>query len=81
MNGYNKKIMSLFRSNTDLQICIDPYATGNYVCKYMTKAEAGQSELLHAISNEVTSLKQIDQLHAFANILDKHREMSIQETI
>ena len=31
-NGYNKKIMQLFKLNHDLQICIDPYMS-----KYVTR--------------------------------------------
>ena len=36
---------------------------------------------MKAIDNETTSLKQIEHLRVFANVLDKHREISAQEAI
>ena len=47
----------------------------------MTKAESGLSQLMKAINDETTSLKQMDKLNALANVLDKHREASIQEVV
>ena len=70
--------MNIFKSNHDLQLCIDPYSATQYMTKYVTKVEAGISELLKAINEETTSLKQLDKLNAFANVLDKNREASIQ---
>ena len=81
MNGYNKRLMQLFKSNHDLQICIDPYAAGAYILGYVTKAEAGMSKLSSAINSETTSLKQLERLNLFAQALDKSREVSIQEAI
>ena len=81
INAYNKKIMRIFKANIDLQICINPYAAGKYVSKYMTKAESGSSQLLKALDNKTTSLKQMDKLDYLASALDKHRETSIQEII
>jgi len=52
INPYNLKIIRLFKSNHDLQICIDPYAALQYVCKYMTKSECGTTQLLRAIIEE-----------------------------
>ena len=31
INGYNRKIMSIFKSNHDLQICIDQYSCAQYI--------------------------------------------------
>ena len=39
------------------------------------------SKLLKAVNEETTNLKQIDKLNALASVLDKHREVSIQEAI
>ena len=81
INGYNKKIMELFKANHDLQICIDQYSVAQYICGYLTKNESGMSKLLKAVNDETTGLKQIDKLNAIAAVLDKHREVSIQEAI
>ena len=81
LNGYNKKIMRLFKSNHDLQICIDQYSCAQYICGYLTKNESGMSKLLKAINEETTNERQIDKLNALASVLDKHREVSIQEAV
>ena len=39
------------------------------------------SRLLKAVNEETNSLKQMDKLNALAKVLDKHREVSIQEAI
>ena len=57
VNAYNKQVMNLFKSNMDLQICIDPYAAGQYILNYVNKAEAGTTKLARAINEETTSLK------------------------
>ena len=80
-NGFNKKIMRLFKSNHDLQICIDQYAAAQYICGYITKNESGVSRLLKAVNDESTNMTQIEKLNALASVLDKHREVSIQEAI
>ena len=81
INGYNKRIMRLFQSNHDIQVCIDQYSCAQYICGYLTKNEAGMSKLLKAVNEETTNLKQLDRLNALAAVLDKHREVSIQEAI
>ena len=37
INGYNIKIMRMFKANHDLQICIDQYSVAQYICGYLTK--------------------------------------------
>ena len=81
INGYNKKIMRLFKANHDLQICIDQYAAAQYICGYITKNESGISKLLKAVNDESTNMTQIEKLNALASVLDKHREVSIQEAV
>ena len=39
------------------------------------------SKLLRAVNEESNNLKQVDKLNALASVLDKHREVSIQEAI
>ena len=81
LNGYNKNIMKLHKANHDIQICIDHYSVAQYICGYLTKNEAGISKLLKAVNDETSNLKQMDKLNALASVLDKHREVSIQEAI
>ena len=81
INGYNKTIMKLQKSNHDIQICIDQYSCAQYVCGYLTKNESGISKLLKAVNEETSNLTQIDKLNALASVLDKHREVSVQEAI
>ena len=81
LNGYNKQIMRVHKANHDLQICIDQYSCAQYICGYLTKNEGGMSKLLKAVNDECTNFKQIDRLHALASVLDKHREVCVQEAI
>ena len=81
VNGYNKTIMRLHTANHDFTICIDYYACGQYICGYLTKNEAGVSKLLFAILEDPAYVRGIDRINALASILDKHREVSIQESI
>ena len=81
INGYNQIIMKLQVANHDLQIVIDPYAAGQYILGYLTKNESGQSRLLKLVNEETNGLKDMDKLNALASVLDKHREVSIQEAI
>ena len=81
VNGYNPKIMRLHEANHDLQICIDQYSCAQYICGYLTKNESGMSKLLKAVNDETNNIKQVDKLNALASVLDKHREVSIQEAI
>ena len=81
VNAYNVRIMQLFKANHDLQICIDPYAAAQYICGYLTKNESGMSKLLKAVDEETNSMNKIEKLNALAAVLDKHREVSIQEAV
>ena len=73
--------MILHQANHDIQLVIDPYAATQYVTKYITKNEAGTSQLLKAIDEETSYSNQMDKLNALSNALDKNREVSIQEGI
>jgi hypothetical protein len=79
-NGYNKNIMRL-QANHDFQMVIDAYACAQYVCGYLTKNESGISKLLQAVNEECDNLKQMERLNKLSAILDKHREVSVQEAV
>ena len=73
--------MKLHKANHDIQICIDQYSVAQYICGYLTKNESGMSKLLKAVNEETSNLRQMEKLNALASVLDKHREVSIQEAI
>ena len=81
VNGFNLHIMRLHEANMDLQICIDYYACAQYICGYLTKNEAGMSKLLKAINDKFSNGNELKKLYALAAIVDKHREVSIQEAL
>ena len=73
--------MKLQKSNHDIQICIDQFSCAQYICGYLTKNESGVSKLLKAVNEETNNLRQLDKINALASVLDKHREVSVQEAI
>ena len=80
-NGYNKKIMKLHFANHDIQIVIDQYACAQYVCGYLTKNEGGISKLLKAVNEECVNENQLKKINKLSAVLDKHREVSVQEAV
>merc|ERR1712208_193374 len=80
-NGYNQKIMKLHNANHDIQIVIDQYACAQYVCGYLTKNEGGISKLLKAVNEECINESQLKKINKLSSVLDKHREVSVQEAV
>ena len=81
VNGYNSNLMRLHKANHDIQLCVDQYSCAQYICGYLTKNESGMSKLLKAVDEEYNDGKEIDKINALATILDKHREVSVQEAV
>merc|ERR1712243_397107 len=77
----NIQIMKLQKSNHDMQICFDQYSCAQYICGYLTKNEAGISKLLKSVNDDTSNLPQIEKINALASVLDKHREVSVQEAV
>ena len=77
INNYNR----LLKSNHDIQYVFDQWCCANYITAYLTKNEAGMSKLLKLLEEEFRGLSQFDFIVALGEILDKHREVSIQEAI
>ena len=48
---------------------------------YLTKNEAGMSKLLKAVNDQAKGLSNMDLIKEISTVLDKHREVSIQEAI
>ena len=81
VNAFNPKLMQLHPANHDIQYCADPYSVAQYVTGYLTKNESGMSALLKKVDEEFKSLPEIEKIKKFASVLDKHREVSIQECV
>ena len=73
--------MPLLQANHDIQYIVDHFAVANYITSYLTKNESGISKLLKTVEEECKEMNKVKKLNKFATILDKHREVSIQETI
>ena len=57
------------------------YACAQYFVGYLTKNEAGMSKLLKAVNDQAKGLSNMDLIKEISTVLDKHREVSIQEAI
>ena len=81
INNFNTNLMQLHPANHDIQYCVDPYAVAQYVVGYISKNESGISVLLKKIEEECSNLSSIQKINKLASVLDKHREVSIQECV
>ena len=81
INNFNRKIMQVQPANHDIQFCMDPYSTAEYIVGYLTKNESGMSALLKKVDEECSNLSEINKINKLAAVLDKHREVSIQECV
>ena len=57
------------------------YACAQYIVGYLTKNESGMSKLLHSVNEQKGDLSNVDVINQIATVLDKHREVSIQEAV
>ena len=48
---------------------------------YLTKNESGMSKLLKAVNDQAKDLSNLELINELSTVLDKHREVSIQEAI
>ena len=55
------------------------FACAQYVIGYLTKSESGMSQLLKAVNEQAGDLSNMEIINQLASVLDKHREVSIQE--
>ena len=81
INSFNPDLMCLQAANHDIQYCADPFAVAQYCSGYLTKNESGMSALLKKVDEEFKCLPEIEKIKKFAAVLDKNREVSIQECI
>ena len=81
INNFNPNLMKLHKANHDIQIVVDQYACAQYICGYLTKNEQGMSQLLKNINDNANNFSHMELLDKLAAVIDKHREVSIQEAI
>lgn len=80
-NAYSPKIISLMRSNMDMQWILDAYAAVGYVVDYINKSSAGLSRLLRQTVEECNNgnVAVKEKMNRLANILYNCSEVSAQE--
>lgn len=81
INNFCAKILSLMRSNMDIQFVLDPYACIGYIVDYINKSNRGISRLLRACVEDFKkgnySIR--EKLKIFANTFYNSTEISAQE--
>ena len=86
INNYNPQLLKDDPSNHDIQIIAGEqgaFAVGCYIAKYISKEEAGQSNLLKGIEEESAKKGESTdmKLKKLAKVLEDTREVSMQEII
>ncbi|XP_059178285.1 uncharacterized protein LOC131957470 [Physella acuta] len=81
INGYNKKILSLMRSNMDIQFVTNPYQCVSYVVDYINKSQRGLSRLLRELVADFKrgNFTHKEKLKKISNVLYNCTEISAQE--
>ena len=82
-NNFNKNIMNQHSANQDFTLCIDEFQVAAYVVNYLTKNEAGQSNMLKEVNKqcEKEGIAYSEKLKKFAEALDQSREVTVQEIV
>ena len=73
--------MSIVRVNHDIQYVSDQFSCTNYMTAYITKNEAGKSDLLEKTVEECRHLPKFEAAKRLGGAVDKGRELSIQEGV
>lgn len=83
VNNFNRKIISMFKSNMDIQFILDSYACCSYVVNYINKSDRGLSKALESIYNQNiqdnASSTAFDLLRSMATTYCNGSEVSVQE--
>ena len=79
INSYNPFIQKLWRANTDIQLCLDPYAVITYVTDYMTKSDKGMTKFLKEALKAYQGESKFDILNHLKRTFFHHREMCVSE--
>ncbi|KAG2192949.1 hypothetical protein INT47_004688 [Mucor saturninus] len=82
INNYSPKIISMFRSNMDIQFILDPYACCAYVMDYINKSDRGMSKAMEEIyvnHKNNSDTNSTDMLRSLAAQYYNSSEISAQE--
>ena len=81
VSPYNTVILSLMKSNMNLQYVTGLFGVIKYLTSYMCKPERTMSELMKKVSKEATDKGVQDKLRAIGNVFTTKREVSTDEAI
>ncbi|XP_054711012.1 uncharacterized protein LOC129220608 [Uloborus diversus] len=83
INAYNSNLLSLSKSNIDIQFVLDAYACVQYILNYINKSDRGLSKLLRESLDQSrkgnASIK--ERLRSLGNTFLNSNEVSAQEAI
>ena len=81
VSTYNTVILSLMKSNMNIQFVTGHYGVLKYLTSYMCKPERTTSELMKKAAKECTNKGVQDKLYAIGNVFLTKREVSTDEAI
>ena len=67
-NNFNPNLMLIHGANHDVQMVVDQYACAQYICGYLTKNEAGMSNLLKNVNDSADNLDKMSLLNKLASV-------------
>jgi hypothetical protein len=84
INNYSRKVLSMFRSNTDIQYILDSYTCCAYVLDYINKADRGMSKAMEDIymkHKDDPNSSSFNMLKSLAATCYNASEISAQEVV
>nr|XP_018902432.1 PREDICTED: uncharacterized protein LOC109033998 [Bemisia tabaci] len=84
INNYNYDILSLMRSNMDIQFIMDVYSCATYLIGYIAKVNTELSKILRGINDEITKNKKTatkQRLYEIANTFMNYTTIGAQEAV
>ena len=81
VSTYNTVVLSLMKSNMNIQFVTGHYGVLKYLTSYMCKPERATSELMKKAAKEATNKGVQEKLYAIGNVFITKREVSTDEAI
>ena len=81
VSPYNTVILSLMKSNMNIQYVTGIYGVVKYLTSYMCKPEKAMSELMKKASKEATNKGVQDKMWIIGNLISQKREVPTDEAI
>ena len=81
MSPYSPKILTLMRSNMNLQFVLDAYGAACYIIDYINKSCGGMSKIMRNVLQEIRECNEglQESLRKISNTFHNNSELSIQE--